>query len=102
MARQATIEFGCIQPSQVPLINHHPIPANLHKVSDACSRDQPKQREHLSVTMSVACAHSFQMIKSETTLVQWLCHFCRSGPHWAIFECSYCKLQLCRACTKSA
>ncbi|KAF4126647.1 hypothetical protein GMORB2_0383 [Geosmithia morbida] len=52
--------------------------------------------------MAVACAHMFNVIKSDNTLVQWVCHLCRSGPHWAIFECAYCKLQLCRACTHSS
>lgn len=49
--------------------------------------------------MANACAHSFNMIKSDSTLVQWICQYCRSGPHWVIYECIYCKLHLCRACT---
>ncbi|KAK2067036.1 hypothetical protein P8C59_000805 [Phyllachora maydis] len=28
------------------------------------------------------CAHTFQMIKSESTMIQWLCASCHSGPHW--------------------
>ncbi|TFB03236.1 hypothetical protein CCMA1212_004482 [Trichoderma ghanense] len=50
------------------------------------------------MTMAVSCAHSFVMIKSDNTLVQWICQHCRSGPHWAIYECTYCKLHLCRPC----
>ncbi|EHK22245.1 uncharacterized protein TRIVIDRAFT_28110 [Trichoderma virens Gv29-8] len=54
------------------------------------------------MTMAVSCAHSFVMIKSDNTLVQWVCQHCRSGPHWAIYECTYCKLHLCRPCTQAA
>ncbi|KAJ0146130.1 Uncharacterized protein HZ326_11184 [Fusarium oxysporum f. sp. albedinis] len=52
--------------------------------------------------MANACAHQFRMIKSDNTLVQWICQHCRSGPHWMIWECTYCKLHLCRPCTQSA
>ncbi|RMJ17894.1 hypothetical protein BHE90_009300 [Fusarium euwallaceae] len=52
--------------------------------------------------MANACAHSFRMIKSDSTLIQWVCQHCRSGPHWMIFECTYCKLHLCRPCTQAA
>ncbi|KAK4134703.1 hypothetical protein BT67DRAFT_302160 [Trichocladium antarcticum] len=48
------------------------------------------------------CAHSFVMIKSDNTLIQWTCHLCHSGPHWCIFECRYCRLHTCRACIQSA
>lgn len=54
-----------------------------------------------SGTMAVApdqCAHTFQMIKSESTMIQWLCASCHSGPHWWIFECRYCRIHLCRGC----
>ncbi|KAI1377679.1 hypothetical protein F4677DRAFT_453883 [Hypoxylon crocopeplum] len=44
------------------------------------------------------CAHSFKMIKSDSTLIQWTCNLCHSGPHWWIFECRYCKIHTCRAC----
>nr|CEG03299.1 unnamed protein product [Fusarium pseudograminearum CS5834] len=61
---------------------------------------------HTEVTipdkMANACAHQFRMIKSDSTLVQWICQHCRSGPHWMIWECTYCKLHLCRPCTQSA
>lgn len=45
------------------------------------------------------CRHSFRMIKSDTSLLLWNCGMCASGPHWAIFECSVCKLKACRLCT---
>ncbi|KAK0714572.1 hypothetical protein B0T25DRAFT_541882 [Lasiosphaeria hispida] len=48
------------------------------------------------------CAHVFKMIKSDNTLIQWHCNLCHSGPHWWIFECRYCKIHTCRACTQSA
>ena len=51
--------------------------------------------------MSKACSHSFSILKSDSTLVQWICKCCHSGPHWLIFECIYCKLHVCRACTQS-
>ncbi|KAL2196785.1 hypothetical protein P885DRAFT_77906 [Corynascus similis CBS 632.67] len=32
------------------------------------------------------CAHSFIMIKSDNTLIEWRCHVCHSGPFWFIWE----------------
>jgi hypothetical protein len=45
------------------------------------------------------CNHSFNLLKSESTLIQWVCSMCHSGPHWYIFECKDCKLKTCRPCT---
>lgn len=52
--------------------------------------------------MSVSCAHDFRMIKSDNTLMQWYCQHCHYGPQWVIYECAYCKLQLCRVCSQNA
>ncbi len=53
------------------------------------------------ITMAIPgyCNHSFNMLKSESTLIQWVCSMCHSGPHWYIYECKYCKLKTCRPCT---
>ncbi|KAK4125503.1 hypothetical protein N657DRAFT_654161 [Parathielavia appendiculata] len=48
------------------------------------------------------CAHSFVMIKSDNTLIQWTCHVCHHGPFWFIWECRYCRLHTCRSCMDSA
>ncbi|KAF2122376.1 hypothetical protein BDV96DRAFT_482444 [Lophiotrema nucula] len=48
------------------------------------------------------CQHNFKMIKSDTTLIQWNCNMCHSGPHWYIYECSNCKLKTCRPCAAKA
>ena len=48
------------------------------------------------------CAHSFVMIKSDNTLVQWTCHVCHCGPFWFIWECRYCRLHTCRNCMEAA
>ncbi len=48
------------------------------------------------------CAHSFVMIKSDNTLIQWTCHVCHSGPFWFIWECRYCRLHTCRSCMEAA
>ncbi|KAF2762318.1 hypothetical protein EJ05DRAFT_205445 [Pseudovirgaria hyperparasitica] len=41
---------------------------------------------------SGTCQHSFQVIKSDTTLIVWNCQLCHSGPHWYIYECrNLCK-----------
>ncbi|KAI1630965.1 hypothetical protein F4809DRAFT_646880 [Biscogniauxia mediterranea] len=32
--------------------------------------------------MARSCAHSFQMIKSDNTLVQFSCYVCQAGPSW--------------------
>lgn len=53
----------------------------------------------IKITMGV-CAHSFRIIKSDSTLVQWVCWMCQSGPHWWVFECRYCKIHTCRACVQ--
>ncbi|KAH7204900.1 hypothetical protein BKA60DRAFT_498125 [Fusarium oxysporum] len=52
--------------------------------------------------MANTCAHQFRIIKSDSTLLQWVCQHCHSGPHWMIWECKYCKLHLCRPCMQSA
>ncbi|KAF5523166.1 hypothetical protein CGCA056_v005243 [Colletotrichum aenigma] len=49
------------------------------------------------MAVASACAHSFKMIKSDSTLIQWTCNLCHSGPHWWIFECRYCKIHTCRS-----
>jgi hypothetical protein len=46
-----------------------------------------------------AVNHSFNLLKSESTLIQWVCSMCHSGPYWYIFECKYCKLQTRQPCT---
>ncbi|KAB5515596.1 hypothetical protein GE09DRAFT_1159270 [Coniochaeta sp. 2T2.1] len=50
----------------------------------------------------VPCAHSFTMMKSDNTLIQWTCQSCHSGPSWCIFECRYCKFHTCRPCMQFA
>ncbi|KAK2614388.1 hypothetical protein N8I77_001221 [Diaporthe amygdali] len=49
---------------------------------------------HPRLTMAIQsnCAHSFQVIKSDSTLIVWHCNLCHSGPFYIIFECRYCKL----------
>ena len=54
------------------------------------------------MALANGCAHIFKMIKSDSTLIQWHCNLCHSGPHWWIFECRYCKIHTCRSCTQSA
>lgn len=46
-------------------------------------------------------AHSFEMIKSDNTLVQWTCNLCYLELHWQIFKCQYYKFYTCRACIYS-
>lgn len=58
--------------------------------------------KQLTYIMSVSCAHAFTLIKSDSTLIQWICQLCRSGPHPMIYECAYCKLHLCRMCSEVA
>lgn len=63
---------------------------------------QRPPRRHTKMAVQNNCAHAFRMIKSDNTLVQWMCNLCHSGPHWWIFECRYCKIHTCRACVNSA
>ncbi|OJD28640.1 uncharacterized protein BKCO1_1290002, partial [Diplodia corticola] len=55
-------------------------------------------------TMAVSgnCEHSFKMVKSDNSLIHWICNMCHSGPHWFIFECQRCKLKTCRPCSQKA
>ncbi|KAF4305631.1 hypothetical protein GTA08_BOTSDO06191 [Botryosphaeria dothidea] len=48
------------------------------------------------------CEHSFKMVKSDNSLIHWICNMCHSGPHWFIFECQRCKLKTCRPCSSKA
>jgi len=66
------------------------------------SRLEVKATSWPNMATATRCPHSFKMIKSESTLMQWHCNLCHSGPHWWIFECKYCKIHTCRVCTQSA
>ncbi|KAF7553488.1 hypothetical protein G7Z17_g3626 [Cylindrodendrum hubeiense] len=54
------------------------------------------ETKHANLTN--ACAHSFRMIKSNSPLTEWVCQDCGSEPHWAIWECTYCKFHVCPMC----
>jgi hypothetical protein len=63
------------------------------------SASQPRSCLSPKMALPGYCNHSFNLLKSESTLIQWVCSMCHSGPHWYIFECKYCKLKTCRPCT---
>jgi hypothetical protein len=44
------------------------------------------------------CEHSFKVIKSDNTVIQWNCHVCHSGPYQVLYECQHCNLKACRPC----
>ena len=48
---------------------------------------------------SITPLSSARVLHLISTLIQWVCSMCHSGPHWYIFECKYCKLKTCRPCT---
>ncbi|KAF1823655.1 uncharacterized protein K489DRAFT_317764 [Dissoconium aciculare CBS 342.82] len=48
----------------------------------------------------VHCTHSFEALKSTTSLILWNCNMCHSGPHWWIWECQKCKLKVCTPCSE--
>lgn len=54
------------------------------------------------MALSAGCAHQFVLLKSDTTLLQWMCAVCHSGPHWMIYECRFCRIKTCRGCMQSA
>ncbi|KAF9638410.1 hypothetical protein BFW01_g9307 [Lasiodiplodia theobromae] len=54
------------------------------------------------MAVSGNCEHSFKMVKSDNSLIHWICNLCHSGPHWFIFECQRCKLKTCRPCSSKA
>ncbi|KAF2127812.1 hypothetical protein P153DRAFT_294890 [Dothidotthia symphoricarpi CBS 119687] len=49
-----------------------------------------------------SCQHTFEVIKSDTTLISWNCNLCHLGPFPFIYECKTCKLKTCRGCTAKA
>jgi hypothetical protein len=49
-----------------------------------------------------ACTHSFNIIRSDTALVQWNCNICHAGPYNFVYECQHCKLKTCRSCASKA
>ncbi|KAK3398245.1 hypothetical protein B0T20DRAFT_353781 [Sordaria brevicollis] len=54
------------------------------------------------MALANGCAHEFVLIKSESTLIQWTCQLCHTGPLQCIFECRYCKIRTCRPCIGGA
>ncbi|KAA8895334.1 hypothetical protein FN846DRAFT_785226 [Sphaerosporella brunnea] len=52
------------------------------------------------MAIPACCHHSFQIIKSGTTLLRWNCSMCGFGPHWFIYECTRCTLKACRPCAQ--
>ncbi|PSS02276.1 hypothetical protein BD289DRAFT_256176 [Coniella lustricola] len=55
-----------------------------------------------TMAISTTCAHDFQLVKTDSTLIVWYCNLCLGGPFYMIWECKYCKLHTCRNCTQSA
>ncbi|UQC89694.1 uncharacterized protein CLUP02_15225 [Colletotrichum lupini] len=51
------------------------IARTTHSASSTCFR--------FKMAVAGPCAHSFKMIKSDSTLIQWTCNLCHSGPHWS-------------------
>ena len=68
---------------------------------DLPSRTHRRRSRKAAMSAETDCQHSFTMIKSDTTLILWHCGMCHSGPHWFIFECTYCKLKTCRQCASN-
>ncbi|KAH8653951.1 hypothetical protein BGZ60DRAFT_419039 [Tricladium varicosporioides] len=70
----------------------------------SCETSSPfrKRRTEPQAVVPGHCNHSFNLLKSESTLIQWTCSMCYSGPHWYIFECKYCRLKACRPCTNKS
>ncbi|KAL8409732.1 hypothetical protein RB594_007984 [Gaeumannomyces avenae] len=48
--------------------------------------------------MAVQCVHVWDLIKSDTNLLQWHCAFCHDGPRTYIWQCKYCTVKACRTC----
>ena len=84
----------------------HPSRFLRRQLSNMCQRktstDSARRTPNTAMAVASNCPHSFKLIKSDSTLVQWTCNLCHSGPHWCIFECRYCKLHTCRTCTQMA
>jgi hypothetical protein len=46
------------------------------------------------------CNHEWRILKSENSLVQWMCTICLRGPMWVVFECIHCTLHMCPLCAR--
>src|SRR6266699_3812970 len=66
------------------------------------SQIQPSARQPFfaAAIMSANCAHLLKLIKTDNTLIQWTCEFCRYWTNWWTFECKYCKIHIYRACAQ--
>lgn len=48
--------------------------------------------------MANQCNHVWDLIKPDTTLLQWHCGFCHDGPKAYIWQCRFCTIKVCRNC----
>ncbi|KAK4034612.1 hypothetical protein C8A01DRAFT_18614 [Parachaetomium inaequale] len=51
-----------------------------------------------AVASHSSCEHSFVILKTDNTMVQWYCNDCYAGPGWLIYECQYCRYYRCGTC----
>ncbi|KAL5594705.1 uncharacterized protein BROUX77_008052 [Berkeleyomyces rouxiae] len=73
---------------------------HVHSKLDYASGYGARLEEPVNMAASLSrCAHSFILIKTDNSLLQWTCNLCHSGPHWMIYECQYCKLHTCQPCS---
>lgn len=74
-------------PSKLPCSQEelyvHPYIRELTKLKLA--RAYPAYPSLIMVTPGY-CHHSFNLLRSEWTLIQWVCSMCHNGLHWYIFE----------------
>jgi hypothetical protein len=85
-----------------PAVSNHPHPSAVCTAFARNPKLNTSPKTDVNNTMAQTpstCRHSFRMIKSDTSLLLWNCGMCASGPHWAIFECVFCRLKACRPCT---
>jgi hypothetical protein len=79
-----------------------PAQAMLQAGNTSCPTSNPVVLSPHTMAIQSDYAHSFQVIKSDSTLIMWHCNLCHSGPFSIIFDCRYWKLHSCHPCMQGA
>lgn len=72
------------------------LPGRVLQTSDFQLPDRVLQTAHCRKMSS--CNHRYSSIKSDSSILTFICSMCHSGPYWAIFQCEICKKKVCDSC----
>lgn len=106
----SSLENAIVTPEDTAFKNHvtsqQPAPAISTKLdfeplsyTNTTANDTP---HNYMIAAPAKCQHQWQVVKSDTTLIQWNCIRCHSGPYLYIYECQICKIKTCQPCTSKS